>query len=238
MWLRSAARVALALDVERLRGRPVAVPLSVLLSGIGQVRAHFYATFHSGRPAGEKEPLGRPINRATLNKITHVPARTQRLYEQRAGVEVRTNMAVGERLNQQNLQERAWRHGRATFLFIDSEGKQGPAGGRYVAWRLPNSYQGPHALSPKGRLKKINHQIDLVNSRAQGNDLDQASARCRAGARLKVDRLFHSNGQEAGRAYNRDQSLDTYWPAGRPRSGKTASGQRQLWRVLPAKERV
>ena len=232
LWLRSAARVALALDVERLHGRPVAVPLSVLLSGIGQVRAHFYATFHSGRPASEKDPMGRPINRATLDKITHVPARTQRLYEQRAAVEVRSNMAVGERLNQQNFQERAWRHGRATFLFIDSEGNQGPAGGRYVAWRLPNSYQGPHALSPKGRLKKINRQIDLVNSRAQGNDLG------RADARHTVDRLFHTNGQEAGRAYNRDQSQDTYWPTGRPRSGKTGSGQRRLWRVLPAKESV
>ena len=229
LWLKSAGRVAVALGVERLRDRPVALPLSTLLGGIGQVRAHFYASFHSGRPANEKEKTGSPINRATLEKITHVPARTQRLYEERAGVLCQANMAIGERLTQQNLQERAWRHGRATFLFNDHEGKQGPAGGRYVAWRLPNSYKGPHATSPKGRQKKINRQIDLVNSRAQGNDLDRAVVRSRTTTPGTVDRLFHTNGQKAGRAYNRDQSQDIYWPAGRPRTG------RRLWRVLPAK---
>ncbi|UCG24373.1 MAG: hypothetical protein JSW55_20005 [Chloroflexota bacterium] len=224
LWLRSAARVATALGVERLRARPVSLPLPVLLGGIGQVRAHLYASFHSGRIANAKEKAGQPINRATLEKITHVPARTQRFYEQRAGVQSQANIAVGERLTQKNLQERAWRHGRATFPFVDSEGKHGPAGGRYVAWRLPNSYRGPHELSPKGRLKKINRQIDLVNSRAQGNDHGQADAW------LTVDRLFHPSGQEAGRAYNRDRSQDIYYPAGRPRPGR-----RRLWRVLPAK---
>jgi hypothetical protein len=219
VWLRSAARAALALEVDRLRGQPVAVPLAILSGGMGQVRAHFYAAFHSGRP-GEKEGMGTPISRATLRKISRVPARTQRLYEQRTGVEVRANMAVGERLTDRNYQERAWRHGRATFSFTDSKGKHGPAGGRYVAWRLPNSYQGPHALCPKGRMKKINHQIDLVNSRVQGNDLDRA-----------FDRLFQANGREAGRAYNRDQRRDIYWPASRP-----VAGGRCLWRVLPGRE--
>jgi hypothetical protein len=230
LWLRSTGRVAVALGVDRLRGRPVALPLSALLGGIGQVRAHFYAAFHSGRPANEKEETASPITRATLEKITHVPARTQRLYEERAGVLRQANIAVGERLTQDNLQERAWRHGRATFLFTDHEGKQGPAGRRYVAWRLPNSYQGPHATRPKGRLKKINRQIDLVNSRAQGNGLDRASKPDPA------DRLFHTNGQKAGQAYNRDQSHDIYWPAARPRSGHSQLKRRRLWRVLPAKE--
>jgi len=237
LWLRSAARVAIALEVERLRGRPVAVPLKALLGGMGQVRAHFYASFHSGRslhsgrPASKDDNAGSPINRTTLRQITHVPARTQRLYEQRAGVEVWSNMAVGEKLTDKNLQERAWRHGRATFLFTDAEGRHGPDGGRYVAWRLPNSYQGPHALSPKGRTKKINHQIDLVNSRAQGNDLDRTLTCEQVAVRLKLDRLFHTNGREAGRVYNRDQSKDQYWPASNARAGG-----RRLWRVLPARE--
>jgi len=231
VWLRSAARVAIALEVERLRGRPVKLPLAILLDGIGQVRAHFYATFHSGRQDNTQDDPGNPISRATLRKISYVPARTQRLYEQRAGVEVRPNMAVGERLTQSNLQERAWRHGRATFPFIDHEGKQGPAGGRYVAWRLPNSYQGPHMLSPKGRMKKINQQIDLVNSRAQGNDLYRTTTYSQVIAHSTVDRLFHSSGREAGQAYNRDQKRDIYWPGSRLR------GSRRLWRVLPARER-
>ena len=227
IWLRSTARVALALEVDRLRGRPVKLPLSALLGGIGQLRAHFYATFYSGRASDRRAGPSKPINRATLRKITHVPARTQQIYDRQAGVERQSNMAVGERLTDKNLQERAWRHGRATFSFIDHEGRQGPAGGRYVAWRLPNSYQGPHALCPKGRTKKINRQIDLVYSRVQGNDLDRASAP------NSVDRLFHASGQEAGRAYNRDQSQDIYWPDSR---GRPHADRRRLWRVLPAKE--
>ncbi len=232
IWLRSAARVALDLGADRLRGRPVKLPLAVLLEGMGQVRAHFYAAFHSGRAAQEEARTGSPINRATLEKITHVPARTQRLYEARAGVAVQSNIAIGEQLSQENLQQRAWRHGRATFLFTDQEGKQGPAGGRYVAWRLPNSYRGPHATCPKGRTKKINRQIDLVNSRVQGNDLDRTTICSQAAVHLTVVRLFHANGQEAGRAYNRCQKRDLYWPTGRRRAR-----HQRLWRVLPAKTR-
>jgi hypothetical protein len=227
IWLRSAARVAVALEVDRLRGRPVTLPVPVLLRGMGQVRAHFYATFHSGRAATAQDGPGTPVNRTTIQKITAVPARTQRLYEQRTGVESRSNMAVGERLTNSDWQERAWLHGRATFPFTDTKGHHGPAGGRYVAWRLPNSYSGPHALGPRGRMKKINRQIDLVNSRVQGNDLGRPS---QIDGQRAVDRLFHSDGQSAGRAYNRDRSKDRYWPAGRPRPGST-----RLWRVLPAK---
>ncbi|MGH2538800.1 MAG: hypothetical protein ACRDHL_15535, partial [Candidatus Promineifilaceae bacterium] len=67
IWLRSAARVADALEVERLTGRPVALPVKALLSGIGAFRAHLYAAFHSGRakdtPHGSQAT---PISRNTL----------------------------------------------------------------------------------------------------------------------------------------------------------------------------
>jgi hypothetical protein len=49
LWLRSAAKVAYGLGATRLTGRPVALPLSVLLGGIGDFRAQLYAAFHSGR---------------------------------------------------------------------------------------------------------------------------------------------------------------------------------------------
>jgi len=217
LWLKSAARVATALGVERLRGRPVSLPLPVLLGGIGQVRAHFYASFHSGRTANEKEKAGGPINRATLEKITHVPARTQRLYDQRAGVQSQANMAIGERLNQKNLQERAWRHGRAAFLFVDSEGRQGPPGGRYVAWRLPNSYAAAGGPSSEKMKRNKKRPVDLVTIGAQGND--------------RTLTLFHPDGGTAGKAYNGDCSLDAYWPEpGKP----TRAGSRpvKMWQVI------
>jgi hypothetical protein len=219
LWLKSAAKVAAALGVERLRGRPVSLPLKVLLGGIGQVRAHLYASFHSGRHKSG------PISRAKLEQISHVPGRTQRAYDQAAGVVRRRNIAIGEGYKPKYIQERAWRHGRGTFQYVDYNGHFGPEGGRYVAWRLPNSYEGPHDPSPRGRQKKINHQIDLVNIGAQGNDLGRGEPR------QKVDRLFHASGLEAGKAYNRDGTADIYWPR---RGGyKTRPG---LWHVIPAQE--
>jgi hypothetical protein len=201
LWLKSTAKVALALGVGRLGSRPVDLPLQVLLSGMGQVRAHFYATFHSGRKKSN------PISRSRLEEITQVPARSQRCYDRAAKVTRRDNIAVGERFGAGAIQERAWRHGRAVFQLIDHHGRLGPKGNQYVAWRLPNNYEGPHDPAPIGRQKKINQEIDLVNRRAQGNDLG------RANARFVVDRLFHPNGAEAGRTFNRRGKDDAYWPA-------------------------
>jgi hypothetical protein len=67
IWLYSAARVAQALGVTGLSGRPVALPAAALLGGIGAFRAHLYAAFHSSRakeaPDGEQTM---PIARQTL----------------------------------------------------------------------------------------------------------------------------------------------------------------------------
>ena len=224
LWLKSTAKVALALGVGRLSGRPVDLPLQVLLSGIGQVRAHFYAAFHSGRPKA------RPISRSKLEEITQVPARTQRCYDRAAKVTRRDNIAIGERFRAGAIQERAWRHGRAAFQFVDHHGRLGPEGSQYVAWRLPNSYEGPHDTAPKGRQKKINQEIDLVNRRAQGNGLGQAEAR------LPVVQLFHPNGAEAGRAFNRNGKDDAYWPARSVPDGSASN--RQVWLAIsPGKRR-
>jgi hypothetical protein len=207
LWLRSVARVATALGVERLSGRPVALPLSVLLRGIGDVRAHLYASFHSGRRHNN------PISRRTLAEISGVPARTQREYEEIAGIVSRRNIAIGEKYTPESVQKRAWLHGTASFDFIDHHGRQGPSRRHYIAWHLPNSYEGCHQRAPKGRMRKINREIDLVNKRAQGNGLR--------------DRLFHSNGATAGKAYGRNARVDAYW--------HSESGRRKregLWHVL------
>ena len=196
IWLKSAVSVARALGVSRLTGHPVALPVKALLGGIGQVRAHLYATFHGGRRAAT------PISRAKLKKITHVPERTQRVYENLTGVTGRPNIAIGPQYSEKEFQNHAWRRGQAVFVFVDKEGRQGPAGRRYIAWRLPNSYDGCHEHSPKGRQRKINRQIDLVDSRAQGNGLERDMSR------HQVGRLFYPDGLEASKAYNREGPVD------------------------------
>jgi hypothetical protein len=213
IWLRGAAKVASALDIARLTARPVALPLKALLEGIGTVRAHFYASFHSGRRSNM------PLSRKTLTEISNTSVGAQRLYERETGVTRRRNMAIGERYTAKNVQKRAWVHGRAIFDFIDHHGRQGPKKRHYIAWHLPNSYQGCHPHSPKGRMKKINRQIDLVNKRAQGNGLQ--------------DRLFHVDGAGAAKAHNRQPALDGYWYS------ETGRKKRQsLWYVLPGQKRA
>ncbi len=214
IWLRSATRMAAALGVERLTGRPVALPLNILLDSIGTVRAHLYASFHSGRTKDN------PISREKLKDITSIPERTQLEYEKTAVVIKQHNIAIGERHTQETTEERAWQHGRATFMFLDSNGRQGPAGREYIAWHLPNSYTGPHNTRCKGRQKKINQQlVDLVMKGMRGNDQEQ------------VDKLFLPHGAAAAQAYKRNQTNDTYWP-----QGPTRTRNSHLWHVLPAKK--
>jgi hypothetical protein len=210
IWLRGAGKVAVTLAAGRLQGRPVELPLTALLGGVGGLRAHFYASFHSSRKNST------PISRTTLAKLTHVPARTQRTYERRTGVTNRPNVAVGEAYTTQKMQERAWQHGRAVFVWIDYRGRQGPPNYAYIAWRLPNSYTGCHAQRPKGRQRKINRQIDLVKTVAQGNG-------------RPVRRLFYRNGAAAGKGYNRNAGHDAYWLDGTAVNGTLA----RRWQVIP-----
>ena len=177
IWLYSPARIAQALDCGRLRGKPVLIPIPALLGGIQEARAHFYASFHSGRRRNN------PISRETVTAVTGATDVTQRTYEKVAGVKTQQNIAVGEPFSKETAETRSWRQGTAVFDFIDHNGRQGPAKRHYVAWQLPNSYTGCHQPATRGRQKKLNRQIDLVTQQARGNDLQARLfyPRCRPG---------------------------------------------------------
>jgi hypothetical protein len=211
LWIKGPSRVALALGCEQLKGKPITLQTHALLGGIKQVRAHFYASFHSGRRERN------PIARGTLRGLIGVPERTQRQYEQVANVASKRNIAIGERYSKEAIEERAWRQGQAAFHFFDTDGKQGAPGREYVAWHMPNSYEGPHSQRCKGRQKKINRQLRELVMKGM-----------RANGREKVERLFWGNGAAAGGAYNRNPDLDAYWPHGHSRVS-----QYILWGVVP-----
>ena len=174
VWLRGAARVAAALGVARLGGSPVGVPLAALTGSIGRVRAHLYATFHSGRQrtdllTGRPQPRG-PIARATLTALTTAAPNSQRAYERRAGIGRRAAVALGPLVGTANEQEVAWRRGRALFHLRDTQGRHGRPGAVYLAWQLPNEYTGPHAPLPRGRQKRLNRALaDLFHNGMTGN---------------------------------------------------------------------
>jgi len=225
IWLRSVTRVAAALEVDRLRLRPVALPIAALLDGIGTARAHFYASFHSGRSEEA------PIARATLKRLSNVSRRTQQQYEQRAGVKRQQNWAIGPPHTAKAAQERAWRQGRAYFPFTDRRGRQGEAGATYLAWQLPNSYTGPHGPEARGRQKQINRRlVDLFMKGITGNGRNVVDGTPDAQETAdSPQKCFYGNGQAAVRGYSRDPETDAYWRSPHRKSGG------HFWRVFPGK---
>jgi hypothetical protein len=232
IWIKSAAKVALALDVKRLSGSPVSLPVAALLGGMGQVRAHFYSSFHSGRAKGDKfKNSAMPIARNTLETLSGVSRRSQQIYEGRAGVGVKSNYAIGERVGTNVIQERAWQQGQALFHLVDHQGRQGHRGGRYMAWQLPNNYSGVHEQRPKGRQKRINGQLaDLFMKGITGNGKSADATNHRSRPGHKFQRRYYASGALAAAGYQRDPDRDAYWP-------DSASNDSHPWQVIPARNR-
>lgn len=214
LWLRSLAKVAAALQVGKLNGRPVAMPVAILTKPIGTVRAHFYASFHSGRQP--ETAAANPIARDTIAAITSISPRIQRRYEARAGVRTQTNIAIGPQPHAADSQEMAWQHGHAARVWTDSKGTQGTAGTRYWVWQLPNSYHGPHTAHDRRAQKRINRTLtDLPNLGTAGN-----------GQRVPEQRFF-ANGRIACAATSRPNW--TYW------QGKKRGSSQQWHPIAPEK---
>jgi hypothetical protein len=201
IWLRSVARVAAALAVTRLAGRPVALPVGELLGGIGTVRAHLYASFHGGRgPEATCGERHKPIARATLSRLSGIAPESQRTYERRVGVRIRANFAIAERATLARQHERAWQQGPALFKLRDFGGHQGAKGESYLAWQLPNSYVSDYRQRPRGQQKRINRRLeDLLMKGMAGND------------KLAPQKRYYGDGAAAGKAYGRQPGHLIYW---------------------------
>jgi hypothetical protein len=238
IWLCSMARVAAGLGVEWVSGRPVVLPPAVLTGPIGDFRAHLYAAFHSGRAwASTPHTSGRsaggrslsnvegPVSRATLGTASGVSRRTQQAYEQRAGVVVRANYALGRRWEAGAVQERCWDKRTAVFPFRDIKGKQGPPGREYIAWQMPNSYEGPHERRPKSQNRRLNRKLaDLCRKRDTGNGqrtgkAGQAGA-LPAPACMAPPRLYFENGAALSKAVNRRRVDAGCWPGRKRQNGR------------------
>jgi hypothetical protein len=214
LWLKGLHRIAYTLDLGRLQGFPIELPISALLGGIQAVRAAFYACFHGSRDS-------KPISRETLRQLSGIAERTQRDYDREAQVKRRRNLAIGEAYTTENAQERAWRQGRGVFHFVDVKGRQGRKNRAYVAWQLPNSYEATYQRRSRGSRKRLNRKLkDLVTKGIPGN------------AEGMVERVFFGNGALAAKAYSRDPECDAYWE-----SQQTTQGQVSLWHVIAGSQR-
>ncbi|MCP4416268.1 MAG: hypothetical protein GY805_06580, partial [Chloroflexi bacterium] len=227
IWLRSAAKVAHALGVTRLTGQPVGLPVSVLTGGIGEVRAHLYASFHSGRvkasARANSDVWSPPIARDTLTAVSGVGRVTQRSYEKCSRTKVQFNFAVGETAEEANRQRRAWKQGQALFELKDYRGQQGQVGKIYLAWQLPNTYVGRHQQRPKGRQKRINRELNDLVMKGMPGTVEEA---CEP-SELILRKRYYPNGKLAAKAYGRKPEHELYWK--RHRSG---NGRFDVWQEL------
>ncbi|MDX1615376.1 MAG: hypothetical protein R3300_13770 [Candidatus Promineifilaceae bacterium] len=227
IWLRSVPKVAARLGLSRLQGRPIALPLAIVLASIGTVRAHFYASFHSGRQGANNQRRQKPISRATLSRKCGISRRTQRKYERRAGVRRRPNYAVGPPASVAEFQQQAWHRGHAAFRFTDKRGLLGRPGRAYVAWQLPNSYVGPHQVQPSGTQKQINRALaDLSMKGMTGNGKAHTE-------NSNWSRRFCATGLAAAVRYQRNRHNTRYWPV----ANKGQRSSTHLWHVLPGQAR-
>ena len=219
VWLRSAGKVAVNLGVERLNGRPVAIPVKKLLGTIGEARAYLYASFHAARqPVSERHLGQKPIARDTLTELTGLTAECQRGYERRVGVRVSRNYVVGERVSQSGKEERIWQQGGAAFEFVDYRGGQGKPGRGYIAWQLPNSYTVSLAHRPKGRQKRINRKLsDLFMQGMTGN------------AQQSIEKRYFGDGAGAVRAVRRKKCAgdEVFWL-----QHGSGNGRFRMWHIL------
>jgi hypothetical protein len=240
IWLRSEAKVAKGLGLERLGRTAVSLPLARLLRPLGQVRAYLYASFHAGRMGdgngGRANRRPAPISRAVLSGLTGASRRTQRRYERQAGIEVETNVAVGRAIkagSKGEVEEQAWTYGRGWFTFEDRRGQIGPKGGRYQARQLPNSYavgrrSGITRLRGRKRRRtkrcyqqqRPNSQADLRHHGDAGN-----GPAVRGHLSPLVARRYFADGAAGAKAWRRRGALG-YWAGRRGRSSR-------LWHPLP-----
>lgn len=189
IWLRSVAKVAMALQVHRLQKKAILLPVSILTQPVGVVRANFYASFHSSHH--------KPVARATLAEMSQVSPRTQRRYDTQTKVVKRPNFAIGAKTTVENQQNRAWQQGQAVFCLTDYEGKHGVVGATYIAWQLPNSYIGPHQQLSCNTKKRINRQLArLLQQGTTGN------------GRERIQKRFFGNGAAAAKVAGNE---DVYW---------------------------
>lgn len=203
------AGVAAALGLDRLAGRPVAVPVADLLQGMHRVNAALYAavvTLRRPRRRGAGRP--RPVTRRTLAGMTGRAASTQRTYSKTARIEAQTNYVI---LPCGDVDA------AGAFVMVDYLGLQGQAGRARLARQMPNSYVVPLAAASRGRQRKINRRLNLVITEARGYWPE-----------VDYRRIYHDTATGAARAYGRNHHDDHYWPV-----GQTAAGA-CLWHMVEA----
>lgn len=204
LWLRSPGSVARSLDLERLRGRTVDIPLTELTGGAAAYNRAVYAAWHAGRRAA-------PVSRAAITEATGIPERTQRHYDQQGATQRRVNIALGAPADAIGRECNAADRGHAAREFYDARGARGTRRAVYLAHQLPNSYQAPYEARRSRRQREINRSL---------------SCGLMGHGERRFTVIYHRRIQDAARAHNNGTPVNAYWLQRR-----TAGAN--LWHYLP-----
>ena len=148
LWLFGAARTAVQLNLSRLIGKPVALPLQVISQNIGEFKAHLYGAWHSGRKTNN------PISREVQQVLTSIPERTQRHYCKVAKISCQTNIAIGNKKNPEEIETQGWQRGQP---YLNSPTIKGGRAVRALATSpgsCPTATQAPISKPPKAECGK------------------------------------------------------------------------------------
>ncbi len=155
LFIYGQRKVADGLDVERHNSIFATIDPQDLRKKPNEVKADILAAFYKGRD-------GKPISRATITDVTGIKERTQRNYEENAGIETRKNIAIlMQSHNEAETEELAWKLRHKIFRFTDYQGKQGRAGETYIARTLPNSYHSTAKIeTSRNKAKRLNKAMN------------------------------------------------------------------------------
>lgn len=189
LWLTGITKVAERLEVERLQGVRVVIPLADLTGKLTQMRTALQAAFHVSRKSDN------PISRATLRDLTGISERSQREQENehRELIDSQANYSLDGVATSISAENHAFRYKQNSFHFTDKREIQGKSGNIHLAHQLPNSYTAHYPAASRGRKRKINRQLNRVNQGARGTDWQQVeTVFCGDGAE-GVNRFEHGS---------------------------------------------
>lgn len=216
--LRLAGREALAgaLGVTDLHSKPMLLPVALISGKLSVFNAHVYICWRDGLNNDK------PIARATQQAMMGIDERTQRRFDETAGLTPKANIAILAPYTKEGLQQFAAEYGHAVFLYKDLFARYGPKGQLYIARHLPNSYPKTHQRAANGRWRKVRRGLPLlVKHGVRGNGRTP---------HVDVPVRYQPNGTAAAKAYNRDPDRDVYIFRGKIRGYR-------LWQALPRRGR-
>lgn len=217
--LASHAWAAVLLGCEDIGTRPASIRAGDLV-GKG-CWAYVWAAY-------EATHGGRQISRATQEKLTGVPTRTQRAYDNQSGVDRRSHYAISERETDELTGMAEFEDHPGAFKFYDKKRRR-----LTIAWRLPDSRTTSSAESlQRGRSKKISKDVKRLNFQRENGSSILGRVECFDPGNVEVLRIFHMTGPQL-RATERKIARMDLQPARELYLHRSYGRRADLWTVVP-----